>query len=307
MVLILVMKMRKNKKRVSLALLLALAVPATRADCLGMALHAHRGSYDAPENSLQAVAGAFEGRWDGAEIDIQRLRDQTWILHHDPVLGRTTTLQKRRAIDLDSRAWGEIRLRDRRGAVSTERAPFLTDVLDAIGAEDAKVLNVEIKEFNSNCRAAQDAARLLGERRPNGQWFLTSIDRAQLQCVRQVDRRGYVGQILLDAKSLLRHGGFGSIKSRVVQRSPDTVWLERLKQDVGAPVGVHVDAAMLAADPDLLERARAAGVPIFTFSLSGDRDHIQALRKAAGETRLLPSGAVIDGAPEQFCQALESL
>jgi glycerophosphoryl diester phosphodiesterase len=286
--LILAINMKRNNKLLPLALLLALSAPAARADCLGMALHAHRGSHDAPENSSRAVLRAFEGRWDGAEIDIQRLGDQAWILHHDPVLGRTTTLQKRRSASIDSATWNEIRLRDRKGGVSTERAPFLADVLDAVEADDDKVLNVEIKEFNSNCRAAQDAARLLGERRPNGQWFLTSIDRAQLQCVRQVDRRGYVGQILLDAKS-------------------DAAWLERLRQDVGAPVGVHVDAAMLAADPALLERARAAGVPIFTFSLNGDKEHLQALRNAAARTRLLPSGAVIDGAAEQFCQALGPL
>jgi glycerophosphoryl diester phosphodiesterase len=299
--------MKRNKKLLPLVLLLALGAPATRADCLGMALHAHRGSHDAPENSSRAVLRAFEGRWDGAEIDIQRLGDQAWILHHDPVLGRTTTLQKRRSANIDSATWSEIRLRNRKGGVSTERAPFLADVLDAVEADDGKVLNVEIKEFNNDCRAAQDAARLLGERRPNGQWFLTSIDRAQLQCVRQVDRRGYVGQILLDAKSLLRQGGFGQAGRRVVQKSPDAAWLERLKQDVGAPVGVHVDAAMLAADPALLERARAAGVAIFTFSLSGDREHVQALRNAAARTRLLPSGAVIDGAADQFCQALGPL
>lgn len=297
--------MKKNKySAFLLGAFLAGASALAQASCHGMALHAHRGSHEAPENSLRAVQRAFDGGWDGAEIDIQRLRDNAWILHHDPLLGRTTTLRQRRSSDLDSRIWREVRLRDRKGEVSTEPAAFLADVLVAIGDDEAKVLNVEIKDYPGNCGSAQEAARFLGQHRPNGQWFLTAIERAQLQCIRRIDPHGYVGQIVLDPKSLLQRGRAAPLARQLARQPIDHAWLARLKQEVGAPVGIHVDAAMLDDDPDMLVRARKAGVALFTYSLAGDRAHVSALRAAAARTRLLPSGAVIDGAPEQFCTQL---
>jgi glycerophosphoryl diester phosphodiesterase len=180
-------------------------------------------------------------------------------------------------------------------------------VLQAIGDDHSKVLNVEIKEFNANCLAAQQAVELLAAGRPNGQWFLTSIDRAQLQCVRQVDRRGYVGQIVLDPKSLVAQSRFGAASRNLPPVVIDAAWLSRLAREVGAPVGVHLDVATLAANPLLLEQARAAGVSVFTYSMRGDREHAEGLRAAAARTRLLPSGAIIDGAPDQFCASLGTL
>jgi glycerophosphoryl diester phosphodiesterase len=304
---ILDIKMQKNKlfpRALALTLALVLNVPLAQADCLGMALHAHRGSNDAPENSLLAVKRAFEGQWDGAEIDIQHLRDQTWVLHHDLQLGRTTTLQQRRVADLDSNAWKEVRLRDRRGVVGNEQAPFLTDVLAQVADDEVKVMNVEIKEWNNGCMAAQQAVRTLAEGRPNGRWFMTSIDRAQLQCVRQVDPQGYVGLIVLDPKALAEQSRFSRMGKNIPPKLIDAAWLARLRQDVGLPVGVHVDVATLAANPSLLADAKAIGVAVFTYSLNSDREHAEGLRKAALRTRLLPSGAIIDGAPDQFCSSL---
>ena len=302
--------MQKNKlcpRALALTLALVLIVPSAQADCFGMALHAHRGSNDAPENSLLAVKRAFDGQWDGAEIDIQRLRDQVWVLHHDLQLGRTTTLQRRRAANLDSHAWKEVRLRDRRGVVGNEHAPFLTEVLAQVVSDEVKVMNVEIKELNGNCVGAQQAVRTLAEGRPNGRWFMTSIDRAQLQCVRRVDHQGYVGQIVLDPKALAEQSRFSSMGKNLPPKLIDAAWLARLRQDVGLPVGVHIDVATLAANPSLLADAKAIGVAVFTYSLNSDREHAEGLRKTALRTRLLPSGAIIDGAPDQFCASLGPL
>lgn len=301
--------MKKNSlTRGVLLALLILATGAVRADCHGMVLHAHRGSHSAPENSLHAVTRAFDGGWDGAEIDIQRLRDQSWVLHHDPQLGRTTTLRQYRAADVDSAAWKEVRLRDRSGKVSSEAAPFLADVLQAVEGDADKVLNVEIKEMaRGSCGPAQQAVAALAAGRPNGQWFLAAIDRAQLQCARRVDRRGYLAQIVLDPRSLVGQTRFQAASGRLGHTVIDAAWLARLKQDVGAPVGLHLDVATLLANPRLLEQAGAAGIAVFTYALRGDREHAEALRSTAERSKLLPSGAIIDGAPEQFCSSLGAL
>ena len=68
---------------VALGTALACALPATPAlaECLGMKIHAHRGSAESPENSASALRSAYAGDWDGVEIDMQQLADGTWVLH----------------------------------------------------------------------------------------------------------------------------------------------------------------------------------------------------------------------------------
>src|SRR5574343_1166483 len=84
-------------RRLSAALAVALLgltqTGLAHAPCQGMVLHAHRGSPDAPENALSAIKQAVVGPWDGAETDIQQLRDGYWVIHHDAQVGRTLSLQ----------------------------------------------------------------------------------------------------------------------------------------------------------------------------------------------------------------------
>jgi glycerophosphoryl diester phosphodiesterase len=281
-----------------------LAAGSAQAECQGMVLHAHRGSAAAPENSLAAVRLAFEGEWDGAEIDIQQLRDRQWVLHHDAQLGRTTSLQGRSVRDLDSATWREVRLKDRQGKVGAEPAPFLSDVLGSVAEREDKVLNVEIKQFNGSCDAAQQAVAVLHRGQPAGRWFLTAIDRRQLQCARKADPHGYLGQIALDAQALARENGARTLARSVNAPVLDTAWLRRLQQDVGSPVGVHVDINTLAANPGLLADAKALQLPVFSYHLGSDREHAEALKAYASRSGLWPSGAIIDGAPSAFCSLL---
>jgi glycerophosphoryl diester phosphodiesterase len=276
-----------------------------RAECQGMVLHAHRGSAAAPENSLTSIKLAFEGDWDGVEIDIQQLRDRQWVLHHDAVLGRTTSLQGRAVRDLDSTAWREVRLKDRKGRVGIEPAAFLVDVLQSVPGRDDKVLNVEIKQFNGSCDAAQQAVALLNRARPDGRWFLTSIDRRQLQCARRTDPRGYLGQIVLDARALARESGARNFASNLPPPVIDSAWLRRLQQEVGGPLGVHVDINTLTANPTLLAEAKASSMSVFSYHLGPDREHVASLKAYARKSGLLPSGAIIDGKPDEFCNLLD--
>ncbi|TXH46116.1 MAG: glycerophosphodiester phosphodiesterase [Burkholderiaceae bacterium] len=278
---------------------------AQAAGCMGMQFHAHRGAPDVPENSLGSVKAALAGEWDGAEMDIQRLRDGAWVLHHDLKLGRTTSLQGRSTGDLDSQAWREVRLKDRQGRVVSERAAFLSDVLGLPG--QGKVLNVEIKQLGLDCQAVAQAAQQLAQGRPDGQWFLTSIDRRTLACARRADPRGYLGLIVLDPQALAKENG-GRVAQAVAARTTSPVidrpWMQRLQQEVGGTVGLHVDMATLEANPRLLPEAQSMGIPVFTYHLGADREHAQALARHAKISGWWPSGVIINGTPSAFCDVL---
>jgi glycerophosphoryl diester phosphodiesterase len=285
------------------AMLAGLIPVAAHAVCHGMVLHAHRGSPTAAENSLSAVRLAIQGEWDGAEIDIQQLRDQEWVLHHDAHLGRTTSLQGYSTRDLDSATWRELRMKDRQGRVTNELAPFLSDVI-ALPEYQDKILNVEIKQFSGTCDATIQAVSQLRRGRPLGGWFITSIDRRQLQCVRKIDPKGYAGQIVLDPQALARESRIRSRANRISPPVIDAAWLRRLQQEVMAPVGVHVDINTLAANPSLLTDAKILNVPVFTYHLGADKKHAETLRATARRTGLLPSGAIINGSASVFCDLI---
>lgn len=281
---------------------------AWAAQCNGLLLHAHRGAPDAPENSRSAVSAALAGGWDGVEIDIQQLSDGAWVLHHDLQLGRTTSLGGRTARDTPSSAWREVRLKDRSSKrITSEMAPFLADVLAVAEGQPDKVFNVEIKQTDFNCNAARSAVSVLHSALPAGNWFMTAIDRSQLLCIRGADPKGYVGEIVLDPKAMAQQKGWGGVSSRLKPKILDMSWLKKLQQEVGAPVGVHVDARTLLANPTLLENAQSLGMPVFTYSLGNDQEHATALRQYARRSGMLPSGAVIDTTAERFCAMLSSL
>jgi glycerophosphoryl diester phosphodiesterase len=282
---------------------IALAAGNAGADCGGMVLHAHRGAPDHPENSLPAVRSALAGSWDGVEIDLQQLRDGTPVLHHDPLLGRTTSLRGPATGSLDAQAWREVRLKNRKGDLTREPPPFLEGVLAAM-KDSPKVLNAEIKQGFSNCGVAERTVRALHEGRPGGQWFVTAIDRGHLRCARQFDPAGYLGVIVLDPQSAAIQEKRIPNPMRVPQPQLDARWLDTLQREIGAPVGVHLDVHTLASQPAILTMARERGMPVFTYSLADDRRHAEALRKVAERTQLWPTGVIIDGDPDAFCKAV---
>lgn len=293
------------------AVLASLAMPSlSQATCQGMVLHAHRGSPNAPENALSAVQQALASAWDGAEIDIQQLRDGQWVLHHDLQLGRTTSLQGRRTADIDSGTWKEVRMKDRQGRLTAEKAPFLRDVADAASRTADKVLNVEIKQGYTDCGAAEQATSALARSLPGGQWFLTSVDRRHLRCARQLDPNGYLGQIVLDAQALALSSDNRLARANAARlRAPviDQAWLRQFQADVGGgPAGIHIDINTLQRNPGLLALSREMNVPVFTYFLGSDKAHAQALAAARKQEGLLPSGAIINGQPDAFCRDLNT-
>ena len=283
---------------------LALLPQLSTAACLGMALHAHRGSAQHPENSLSAVRSALGGGWDGVEIDVQQLRDGKWVLHHDPMTSRHSSVPSQMVRGFDSAGWKVLRLPGRNGGPSDERAAFLSDVA-AAAAPFPQVLNIEIKQVFDQCRTASSLAKDLGSAVASGRWLLTSLDRRHLACARQADPHGYLGLIVLDPRSIALNDRTAAAAARYLKPlNLSADWLRRVRSDVQAPVGVHVDAQSLRDNPGLMRDAAAQGVAVFTYSLSGDTSHIQALRESRARSGFSSSGAIIDGDPGAFCASL---
>lgn len=287
-----------------LPLALAALPQLAGAACMGMALHAHRGAAEHPENSLSAVREALGGPWDGVEIDVQQLRDGQWVLHHDPMTSRHSSVPSQLVRNFDSAGWQALRLPARNGGPSDERGAFLRDVASA-AALFPQVLNIEIKQVFDQCRTASSLAQELGSAIASGRWFLTSLDRRHLACARQADRQGYLGLIVVDPRSMALNNPAAAAAARHLKPlNLSAEWLRRLRSDVQAPVGIHVDAQSLKDNPGLMRDAVAQGVAVFTYSLTGDAAHMQAIRENHARSGFWPSGAVIDGDPGAFCASV---
>ncbi|NMV37308.1 glycerophosphodiester phosphodiesterase [Ralstonia insidiosa] len=276
----------------------------TLAECLGMKVHAHRGSSDAPENSASALRSAYAGDWDGVEIDMQQLADGTWVLHHDLTTGRAVltgnTLPVAKLTPAD---WQRARM-TLHGGATNEAPPFLADAAAIAAAYPGKTFNAEIKEVVGNCQPVQALVAQLHQAIPHGNWFLTSGLRTPLRCARGADRQGYLGLIVFDGRNA--EAAASNRWTRLVAQHASSprltrAWMLDLAAELGKPAGIHVDAKTMDANPTLLDDAAATGLAVFAYAVDGDAALASAIGRAHARTNRLPSGAIIDGRAEHFC------
>lgn len=290
-----------------IAALLAAALPwsGVSAACLGMQVHAHRGAPALPENSLASIRAAYAGAWDGVEIDMQRLKDGNWVLHHDLLTGRTVGGVGRKAVlQLSSAQWRDATLTGPGGGTPP---PFLDDALRVAAAQPAKTFNAELKVVYRDCAPVSKLVAGMKTALPHGNWMITSAFPDALRCVRGADRQGYLGLIVFDprhAESLGANPLGKYVSQRAAAPKLTRQWLADLAAKVGAPVGVHVDALTLAANPQLLRDAAAQSVRVFVYAVGGDAALAQQLRTTKQREGYLPSGVIIDGDAQAFCRAL---
>lgn len=291
-----------------LAAALALAMlPAQAGPCGDMFVHAHRGAPGHPENSMSAILAALRGPWDGVEIDAQQLADRTWVVHHDPILGRVSSHMGKFVRDMTPSSWADVRLKDRQGRLTNEAPALLEQVLAESAKYPEKTLNIEMKSGGS-CTSIEALVALVRRYRPDGNWFITHISPSLLNCARSADRQGYLGLITIDPASLIESNRFTRNQQLQVRPRSITVRdMRGLRDALKTPVGYHVDTITLGANLSFLPDAKALGLPVVTYHLGegGDRNHASTIRDTRARTGLIPSGAVIDGDPAEFCsQAL---
>lgn len=111
-------------------------------------LKVHRGlwSDNYPENSLPAIEECYRASVARLEIDICMLHDRDFLVVHDLELDHATN-GSGLVRDLARHAAGSLRLL-LRGHPSSERPPFLSDVVDLIGAQSTTTLiELDLKEL----------------------------------------------------------------------------------------------------------------------------------------------------------------
>lgn len=300
---------KKNKAAAGslLAAALMLAAQATGAACLGMQVHAHRGAASAPENSLSALRAAYDGGADGVETDLQMLGDQRWVVHHDINTGRVVQAGAPRQVrQLTSADWSAARMK-LRGALTGEAPPFASDLADLASGYPQQTLNAEIKDLAPSCSQVQALVGQLHSELGHGNWFMTSGAAGNLRCARQADSAGYLGLIVFDGRNAEAAGANGLtrlIASKAKAPRLDQAWLARVKQDIGVPVGVHVDARTLDANPALLPDAALMKMPVFVYAVDGDGALAAALQRARQRSGRWPSGVIVDESAG-FCARLQ--
>ncbi|MFL9923696.1 glycerophosphodiester phosphodiesterase family protein [Herbaspirillum lusitanum] len=294
----------KRAAAVAFAVSCALATPV-QAACLGMQVQAHRGSASAPENSISGLGAGYQGSWDGVETDMQQLADGTWVVHHDLVTGRTVQASRNVSThQLTSQDWQAARLKVN-GRTVEEAPPFVSDLLTLASRFPGKTLNAEIKDALPNCNPVQALVAQFRRGMSHGNWFMTSAVPGNLRCARQADREGYLGLIVFDvrnAEAAVDNRASRFVASRARAPKLDQNWLMRVQNEIGMPVGVHVDARSLDANPTLLSDASMMKMPVFVYAVQGDTALAAAVRRAHDRTARWPSGVVIDGDADQFCR-----
>ncbi|WP_353193434.1 glycerophosphodiester phosphodiesterase family protein [Pandoraea pnomenusa] len=301
-------RLRTNAAALALTVLAAVTPPLSAA-CLGMQIHAHRGSAADPENSGSALRSGYAGKWDGVETDMQQLSDGTWVLHHDLRTGRSVLAGAPRPVaQLTSAEWRAARM-TLNGRPTAEAPPFLSDALAIASRYPGKTLNAEIKEVVGNCAPIQGLVAQMRQGISHGNWFLTSGLLQNLRCARTADAQGYMGLIVFDGrnaeaaasnrwtKMIAKHA-----KAPVLDRN----WMNRLVAELGLPAGIHVDARTMDANPALLADATASRLAVFAYAVQGDAALADAIGRAHARTGKLPSGAVIDGDADAFCRRVAS-
>lgn len=297
----------RTRRLVACALMTVFPIVSVHAACMGMQVHAHRGAPDHVENSLAAISAAYAGAWDGVEIDMQRLRDGRWVLHHDVLTGRTVGgVGISPVLKLASSDWRAASLI---GKGEGGPPAFLDDAIRVAAARSDKTFNAELKVVYTACEPIAALIKEMKRSLAHGNWMITSAFPQALQCARRADPGGYLGLIVFDPRHA-EAAGSNRISRYVAKRAgaPQLTrqWLSNLVANVGAPVGVHIDASTLAANPNLLQDAAALSVRVFVYAVDGDIALAKQLLITQQREGYLPSGVIIDGDPTKFCRAVGS-
>jgi glycerophosphoryl diester phosphodiesterase len=225
---------------------------------VAMDIIAHRGaSFDAPENTLRAVALAWEQEPDGVEIDVVLSRDGCIVLLHDENTLKTAG-RDARVRDL---TWNELRELDvgswKDPRFAGERIPLLDDVLATVPPE--KSIYIDIKcgmEIVTPLEAVIDASGL-----PAGRVYLL----------------GEFLEVLGPVKRAFpEHRVFWNVDLRKLENEPPRRLADRLVQAAGdaglSGLGLR-DHPML--DRDFVRALDDAGQALFVWTVN---DPVEARR-----------------------------
>lgn len=290
-------------------------------------LVAHRGYINYPENSISGVTAAFAAGFPKVEVDIMRLRDGTWVLHHDAVTGRATGFLNGDSLTvsaMNAASFSRLRLRDPKTLqLTSELAPTLPALLNSLSQVMGANQRLQI-EFKSTASAHELMLidRLL-TKTLSQRYEYVAQDIALLTQLRQLNPWVYLGILEVPASSSMRElarqkaalqdtkptrvSRWAEQKSQDAYRKRRTNWLTPanmtiLRQRLGDNVGIHLDHAALIQQQAAVARAKKLNIPIYTYTVTSHAQHMSALGQLKNK-KVMPFGAIIDDTPLNVCSA----
>lgn len=302
-----------------LAVLLAIAsgfnsVSVHAAECPASIQQSHRGSQQYPENTIEAVTAAYGQGMASAEVDIQRLADGTWVLHHDPLIGRVVRVKGmlgKSAGSLSRANWRNGYTVDKLGHTSTAQPALFSDLLGLVGSNGGH-LNIEIKGLYNCAQIAPMVQQVKAKLKPD-QLMFSSIDQGNLSCVRQVwadvpvawvvapsaqtikaqyshyaDQFSSLGRVLgfsIQALLLKAAQTYEAKNQQALSRNS----IREFSGQFSPPAAVHVDMQHLQQYDWLAESINNQGLSLGVYNVAPGQTH--ALYKQIG---YCPTWAIVD-------------
>lgn len=293
---------------------------------------AHRGQVDQPENSPNAFTYAAFSNFDGAETDVMITRDGYWVVMHDPETGRTVARadgKRYRVSKMKGKDWATLKLRDKNGDLTHQRAPFVDDVLKAWrdSAGLMQPINIELKS-DASVTEMYHLDQMVRSYLAPSQYFYSSMNMDALVKMREVNPYIYLGYAWdADSESIAilkrdmrkaaasdasyrahrydieRAMGYESrYRSRQASKKYSAV---TVRQKLGTNSGLHVDIRNFVRHPSIYQRAKAAGLKrVATYTINGTDYHQQQLVALKRMGRQLPDEAIMDTSKYQICSQL---
>ena len=173
-------------------------------------LLAHRGfSAKYPENTLMAFRKAIQSGADGIECDLQKTKDQIFVILHDDTIDRTSNGKGR----IEDLTWDEIKGFD---FGQGETIPTLDALLTELPA--SAWLNLEIKEGSVKKTDLPAIESLLAKKRAPKLTMISSFDHDFLPYFR---KRGWIIGALLGEEH--QHLGAWGLIKRLMKTRPHYV------------------------------------------------------------------------------------
>ena len=291
--------------------------------CTAFSTFGHRGGVGQPENSIPSLRAGLKDHHNGVEIDVRQLKDGVWVVHHDPHIGRVSYGATGLVNNLTSTHWNNVYLKDIKEQKTTVKAPFLEDLLQAFNehAVQGQVLNIEIKtvyEMQYGCDQLAELDKTVKGVLHGGQYMYSSSSLKALQCIRNENKRVYLGLIITpNPRSLGLSGDARFADERAVvlrlisdQKQRESLnayegnrhWLKRndfkdLVSVIGPRYGMHIDYRDYGEFTKALKQQNGR---IVLYELNDENGLKTTLRKL--DKNLMPDGIIIDSRKTEFCE-----
>ena len=217
-----------------------------------MHILAHRGlpGIDCPENSVAAVAAAFDLGADGVEVDLRLTADGVLAVSHDPDLHRLVGVP----MTIDDSPWATLLETARQRDVQLARAE------QVLGQAAGRLVVLEVKQPPSGRTRGYCTAVAVAD-------LLTGMEQAGEDL--DVTVSSFAPAIVATIRALLSQGS--RVRTALLGRPEDRATaLLRQAVDAGHEE-VHPHVGSVLAEPGVVSAARACGVAVVPWTVNARR------------------------------------